>query len=203
MRVGLSAGALAVAVSALAASSPWLGLLAAGIGLAALWPREGTVRDMAEATLAALWPGGMLIGLTVATIPAALYLSDAGIRLWSALAPQAGQWPRVEWQSPVRLLAGAASPVPCQFVRGFALLTAWVGPSIVGTCVEDEHANPASGTVEQRTTGGLLVWRIADNGMGFTDGYQTWVYGPQGLQWRLNIQRYCWEFDAPPGRCLR
>ncbi len=45
-----------------------------------------------------------------------------------------------------------------------------------------------------------LVWRKADNVTTFTDGYRTWLKGPQGIQQRLNSQRFPWEpdFVAPP-----
>ena len=64
---------------------------------------------------------------------------------------------------------------------GFAALRAQVGPATVGDCLEDEHANPANGDALQRTTGGLLVWRKADNWTAFTDGYHTWINGLAGL----------------------
>ena len=38
-----------------------------------------------------------------------------------------------------------------------------------------------------------MVWRKADNFTAFTDGYRTWVNGPDGLQQRLNSQRFAWE----------
>jgi micrococcal nuclease len=99
------------------------------------------------------------------------------------------------------LLAGAALPLqaqqPCRFVLGFATLRQLIGAAIVGDCLEDERHNPTSGDAEQRTTGGLLVWRKADNWTGFTDGHLTWVNGPLGLQQRRNWERLPWESDAP------
>lgn len=92
--------------------------------------------------------------------------------------------------------AAPAAQTDCQFVLGFATLRNLVGPQIVGTCLENEHFNPANGNAEQRTTGGLLVWRKADNWTAFTDGYRTWINGPSGLQQRLNNQRFPWEADA-------
>jgi hypothetical protein len=77
---------------------------------------------------------------------------------------------------------------------GFAQLRALVG-SPAGTCTEDEHFNPSNGNAEQATTGGMFVWRKADNWTAFTDGYRTWINGPQGLQSRLNVQRFAWERD--------
>jgi hypothetical protein len=91
----------------------------------------------------------------------------------------------------------ALAQVPCGFQLGFATLRSIVGPQAVGQCLEDEHFNPANGNAEQRTTGGLLVWRKADNWTAFTDGYRTWVNGPAGVQVRLNGERFPWEADAP------
>ena len=38
-----------------------------------------------------------------------------------------------------------------------------------------------------------MVWRKADNWTAFTNGYWTWINGPNGLAKRLNTQRYSWE----------
>ncbi len=80
-------------------------------------------------------------------------------------------------------------------------------PTIVGNCLENEHHDGVTGDGLQATTawhqrGGLLVWRKRDNHTAFTDGYQTWVNGPYGLQKRLNTQRFCWEPDADPKTCI-
>jgi hypothetical protein len=91
----------------------------------------------------------------------------------------------------------------CEIVLGFSVVQAYVGSSVVGTCLEDEQVSVTTGTTTQRTTGGLLVWRSSDGALAFTDGYQTWLVGPAGLQQRLNSQRYCWEADANPARCER
>ncbi len=50
----------------------------------------------------------------------------------------------------------------------------------------------------QKTTGGLLVWRKADNHTAFTNGHETWINGPNGLQRRLNSERFPWEADYAP-----
>ena len=84
-------------------------------------------------------------------------------------------------------------PAGCRFALGFATLRDLVGPAVVGDCLEDEHFNPANGNSEQHTTGGLLVWRKLDNWTAFTDGFHTWVNGPNGIQERLNTQRFSWE----------
>ena len=83
----------------------------------------------------------------------------------------------------------------CGFVLGFAILRDRV-PAAVGVCLEDQQTNVANGDAYQRTTGGMLVWRKADNWSAFTDGYRTWVNGPRGLEERLNTQRFVWEGDA-------
>src|SRR5689334_15539621 len=77
---------------------------------------------------------------------------------------------------------------------GFAELRSLL-PEVVGACLEDEQHKPFNGDALQRTTGGLLVWRKADNWTAFTDGFATWVNGPFGLQQRLNTQRFQWEPD--------
>ncbi len=98
------------------------------------------------------------------------------------------------------LLTVALTAVPahatshCQFVLGFKTLRDLIGHDIVGECLEDQRYT-ANGNSEQQTTGGLLVWRKADNWTAFTDGYRTWVSGPNGLQQRLNTERFPWEAD--------
>jgi len=83
----------------------------------------------------------------------------------------------------------------CSFVGGFARLRDSVGADKVGACLEDEHFNADNGNTEQRTTGGLLVWRKADNFTAFTDGGTTWLNGPDGVQSRPNGERFSWETD--------
>ncbi len=82
----------------------------------------------------------------------------------------------------------------CQFILGFAVLDALI-PQQVGQCLENETHNPMNGDGLQRTTNGLMVWRKADNFTAFTNGFQTWVNGPFGLQTRLNDQRLFWEMN--------
>ena len=102
----------------------------------------------------------------------------------------------------VALFLGAPSvwAADCKFVLGFATLKALIdeaeGPDKVGQCLENEHFNPENGDALQRTTGGLLVWRKADNWTAFTDGYRTWINGPYGLQMRLNTEHFDWEVPA-------
>ncbi len=85
----------------------------------------------------------------------------------------------------------------CQFVLGFKTLRDLIGHDIVGECLEDQRY-AANGNSEQQTTGGLLVWRKADNLTAFTDGYRTWINGPNGLEQRLNTERLPWEVVKNP-----
>ena len=89
-----------------------------------------------------------------------------------------------------------AQTTPCHFQLGFQTLHDAL-PDTVGQCVENEHYN-AIGDSNQLTSGGLLAWRKADNWTAFTDGYRTWVNGPNGIQQRLNTERYPWEHDLQP-----
>lgn len=88
-------------------------------------------------------------------------------------------------------VAQAQSPPSCRFILGFAALAAAI-PQQVGTCL-DNQAFAANGDALQHTTSGLLVWRKADNWTAFTDGYHSWLNGPNGIQERLNTQRFSWE----------
>ena len=90
----------------------------------------------------------------------------------------------------------------CQFVLGFKSLRDLIGHEIVGECLDNEHYN-VIGDSNQHTTGGLLAWRKADNWTAFTDGYRTWVNGPNGLQQRLNTERFEWEADYAASLLLR
>jgi len=85
-------------------------------------------------------------------------------------------------------------------------------PTTIGDCLENEQHNPSNGDGVQHTTGGLLVWRKADNWTAFTNGNETWVSGPYGIQHRLNTQHFAWEgtgsgagpdlFEAGPEQTL-
>jgi hypothetical protein len=97
----------------------------------------------------------------------------------------------------VFILAACASyaAADCGFSLGFKAMHDLI-PEVVGNCLENEHHNPANGDGLQRTTGGLLVWRKADNWTAFTDGATTWINGPNGLQSRPNGERFSWESDV-------
>ncbi len=101
--------------------------------------------------------------------------------------------------------ATPASAEGCQFTLGFATIQSMI-PNTVGACLSDERY-AANGDGLQQTTGpsgagGLLVWRKLDNWTAFTDGFRTWINGPEGLRERLNSERFCWEGDANPTNCL-
>ena len=81
----------------------------------------------------------------------------------------------------------------CTFVLGFATLHTMI-PTITGNCVNNE-AHAANGDGLQSTVNGLMVWRKADNFTAFTNGSQTWINGPFGLQTRPNNQRFAWEVN--------
>ena len=101
----------------------------------------------------------------------------------------------------VGLLVALAAPVratqDCGFVLGFATLKSLIddaeGPEVVGECLENESFDPMVGEAHQRTAGGLMVWRKADNWTGFSDGQRTWIRGPEGLQSRLSTELLDWE----------
>lgn len=115
----------------------------------------------------------------------------------------------VRWSArPLRLLAvvlalvagvvlaqGAMAQAPgCQFVLGFKALHDAI-PGEVGDCL-DNQAFARNGDAQQHTTRGLLVWRRADNWTAFTNGYYTWLNGPNGLERRRNTETLPWEAGA-------
>src|SRR5688500_11758467 len=89
----------------------------------------------------------------------------------------------------------AAQQAGCGFQFGFAAVRSLI-PLVVGECLANEAFNQTNGNAEQPTTGGLLVWRKADNWTAFTNGHRTWLLGPHGLQERLNAEHFSWENDV-------
>jgi predicted double-glycine peptidase len=88
--------------------------------------------------------------------------------------------------------ASAAAPAnDCRFVLGFAALHD-AAPSDIGSCL-DNQAFAANGDAIQHTAKGMLVWRKADNWTAFTNGYRTWLNGPDGLVTRFNDEWFEWE----------
>jgi hypothetical protein len=96
--------------------------------------------------------------------------------------------------------ATKADEISCTFTNGFEALRDLL-PQTVGDCLEQEMFDPETGTTQQATTGGLLVWREADNLAKFTDGSQTWMLAPGGLVSRANsTPRLAWEAEPGPTR---
>jgi len=87
--------------------------------------------------------------------------------------------------------AGASAGADCQFVLGFQMLHS-LDPGDVGDCLANQ-ASSANGDAQQPTTKGMLMWRKADNATAFSDGYHSWVNGPNGVQERLNSESFAWE----------
>jgi hypothetical protein len=91
-----------------------------------------------------------------------------------------------------------------RFVLGFEVLAKMLEEEL-GKLIplENEHPdieNPANQIQPvQLPSGavGLMVWRSADNWTAFTNGYETWINGPEGLQKRLNTDRFQWELQFP------
>jgi hypothetical protein len=78
-----------------------------------------------------------------------------------------------------------------EFRLGFKALADQISDT-AGRPLENEHYG-ANGDSLQQTTNGLMVWRKADNWTAFTDGYRTWINGPNGLESRLDTERLPWE----------
>jgi lipoprotein-anchoring transpeptidase ErfK/SrfK len=96
---------------------------------------------------------------------------------------------------PSTATAFAAAAPGCQYVLGFKALHDAI-PQVVGDCLDNEAAD-AAGNHVQHSANGVLVWRKADNLSAFTDGQQTWVAGPFGVQARANDTTFPWEAKAP------
>src|SRR5579862_248673 len=88
----------------------------------------------------------------------------------------------------------ASAVADCQFQLGFRALHD-LDATDIGNCTGNQMY-AANGDAQQSTARGLMVWRKADNFTAFTDGFHTWVNGPNGLQERLNSDRFPWEATA-------
>ncbi|MFO0702105.1 MAG: hypothetical protein U0236_23065, partial [Nitrospira sp.] len=84
----------------------------------------------------------------------------------------------------------------CEFRLGFKRLHDLI-PDKVGDCLENEHIDPETGDTVQATSGGMLAFRPSSQRISFTDGYRTWLIGPNGLEQRLNTERFSWENTNP------
>ena len=89
----------------------------------------------------------------------------------------------------------------CRFVSSFFLLREQIGAERVGRCLENQ-VTLETGDARQRTEMGEMVWRRYDGVTAFTDGYQTWIAGPNGIEVRLNSERLPWE-GAPSANSSR
>jgi len=98
--------------------------------------------------------------------------------------------------APASAIPASVAPAPaavgaCQYILGFKSLHD-LDVSDTGDCTENQ-AFAANGDAQQHTTAGLMAWRKADNWTAFTNGYWTWINGPNGLAKRLNTERFTWE----------
>lgn len=107
---------------------------------------------------------------------------------------------------PLATTQASAAPAAenCTFILGFKAIHDLI-PGEVGDCRTNEYHNGQNGDGLQETNGkdgkgGLLVWRKSDNWTAYTDGFWTWVNGPNGLQKRLNTERFPFENDGQTGR---
>ena len=62
----------------------------------------------------------------------------------------------------------------------------------MGTCVASP-VTATNGDTVQPTSAGLVVVRVSDGRVAFTDGVRTWIDGPSGVQRRMNGDRFSWE----------
>jgi len=99
------------------------------------------------------------------------------------------------WLSSAAVASAQTAPA-CQFVLGFKTLHDLI-PDRVGNCVDNQLFAPNGDAQQHTSTGGLLVWRKVDNWTAFTDGYMTWINGPDGLVSRLNTERFPFEANEP------
>ncbi len=98
--------------------------------------------------------------------------------------------------APASAIPAPVAPAPaavgaCQYILGFKSLHD-LDVSDTGDCTENQ-AFAANGDAQQHTTAGLMAWRKADNWTVFTNGYWTWINGPNGLATRLNTERFTGE----------
>jgi len=84
-----------------------------------------------------------------------------------------------------------ADSITCSITGGFAELNAMI-PNQVGGCLTGEY-KIANGNTVQETVGGLLSFNPNDGLPKFTDGTDTWVLGPDGVQMRSNNDHFAYE----------
>jgi spore germination protein len=132
----------------------------------------------------------------------------AGVAAWRLGHEDPRVWQSINALRQANPGQAVASPQAApEFKLGFRLIADQI-PDIAGNPVENERFEGQRGNSIQRTvnpkrltsTGlpreGMMVWRKSDNWTAFTDGWTTWVNGPNGLQSRLNSERFPWEGDS-------
>ena len=102
------------------------------------------------------------------------------------------------WLSPP--LVPPTHAATCQVAPVFQTLYHDLGKT-AGSCSGGEVVR-VDGDIVQPVAGGLLAWRKTDSVPAFTNGRQTWLLGPNGLQKRANAARFAWEVSAGAGRAL-
>jgi len=128
----------------------------------------------------------------------------ASIDVESALAPTPAPSPTTVPEIPrgpevTAALREANGPIAgCTFHPRLDDLRLRIGPTLVGSCVEDARI-AAHGEARQRTTEGELVWWEGENRAVFADDQHTWITGPSGIVRRRNEERFAWEPDADAG----
>jgi hypothetical protein len=84
-----------------------------------------------------------------------------------------------------------ADGVNCTISNGFATLDGMM-VNQVGGCLTNPY-QISNGNTVQETVGGLLSFNPSDSMPKFTDGINTWVLGPDGLQERANGDHFAYE----------
>ncbi|MFN0072468.1 MAG: hypothetical protein ACKVVP_13370 [Chloroflexota bacterium] len=144
------------------------------------------------------WPLAHPIEVSAATPPAtppnsALAPTESPLQALATRAAQSSPSSRVTRVTP--------EPANCSLMPAFEMLREQVGVDEIGICT-DQPTVRENGDAQQPTTKGLFALKSRDNWVAFTDGHRTWVKGPNGVQQRLNAERFPWEstsatFDVP------
>lgn len=91
--------------------------------------------------------------------------------------------------------APALAQSSCGFQGGFATIATAI-PSNVGACIDNPTTNTDTGDSVQHATGGVFVYRKADNSTSFSDGSTTWLIDQNGnVVSRPANQAFSWEFN--------
>ncbi|MCC6175600.1 MAG: hypothetical protein IT305_09885 [Chloroflexi bacterium] len=200
------AGTVWLVLSMLSVARPLTGIAAESSAQVATPPRTSGQADAGQADAGQAAQSVAATPVLTATAPvagvaaaeAATPTTDAGVA--SGLAPAASPpSTTVSGLPPQESLAQlSAERDVCVFRSPFAEMRVRVGPDQVGDCVENA-VEPAGSDLRQRTTRGELVHRSIDGRIAFTNGVETWIDGPNGVQKRPNHERFDWE-PAAVGR---